>query len=131
MRYLPLILFAIAALITILWNREHMTNEDVMTAMKQFGVEDTPKNKGTIPKAPILGPEADKPVEPEPEENGKTSKSGTYPEIYAPDIPLLPGQRSKEIDDNKMDYNIDLAKLFPTAGGPPQPYLNDFSPFQR
>jgi len=37
---------------------------------------------------------------------------------------------SDNVNDETYDYNPDLQKAFPTSG-PPQPFLTDFSKFQR
>ncbi len=132
---LVVFLLIIAVLITVLKRREPMSNAEVLTAIKQYGVDDTqPTNKKKIAKKPILGPAAENPVEETPdasEVNNRVNLAG-YPKIYGPDVPLVPGVKSVSEDENKEpEYNIDLQKLFPNAGGAPQPYLTDFSPFQR
>jgi len=63
--------------------------------------------------------------------------SRIYPDIYGPDVELVPGtkprsnkHKSDDTSDPSYDFNPDLQKAFPTSG-PPQPFLNDFSGFQR
>lgn len=135
MDYLPIVLFIIAVVITLAWNREHMTNSDVLTALKQYGVEPDEPKKDTKQKTPsqsIYGPKAIMSEEPEPNLSSKTDSKAVYPNIYGPDIPLVPGKKVKtEEDGSDYDYNIDLAKAFPRADGPPQPFLTNFSSFQR
>ena len=112
-----------------------MSNAEVLTAIKQYGADDTQTtNKKKIAKKPILGPAAENPLEETPdssEANNRVNLAG-YPNIYGPDVPLVPGVKSVNEDaDKEPEYNVDLQKLFPSAGGPPQPFLTDFSAFQR
>ncbi len=121
---------------------EHMTNKDVMSAIKKYGTEDTAKKskeKGPS-EAPIYGPKAEPPAEePSPTTSSAKTKSdtGVYPEIYGPDVVAAPGEKVKHakhesdrVDDETYDYNPDLQNAFPTSG-PPQPFLTDFSRFQK
>lgn len=133
MDYLPIVLFIIAIVITIAWNREHMSNSDVLTALKQYGVdtEENKKEKKTSPSESIYGPKAIMSEEPEPNISSKVDSKAVYPHIYGPDVPLVPGKKVETQDGEENDYNIDLQKAFPKADGPPQPFLTNFSSFQR
>lgn len=118
------------------WKREHMTNSDVLAALKEYGVDpEEPKKKGEkkIPTESIYGPKAIMSDEPEPNLSQKIDSKATYPHIYGPDVPLVPGKKveTKDGQGSDYDYNIDLAKAFPRADGPPQPFLTNFSSFQR
>jgi hypothetical protein len=138
-------LLLVAALLVIflvsMTTYEHMTNKDVISAIKKYGTEDkqTESKKETPTQAPIYGPKV-APVE-------KTTAtatlaksstgSSTYPDIYGPDVVASPGEKVKnakhesdKLDDDTYDYNPDLQKAFPTSG-PPQPFLADFSRFQK
>ncbi len=119
-----------------------MTNEDVSSMMQHYG-DRSHKRKGDDngpPSAPIFGPTAPKPVDPPSGgkgRGGRTRRSGEYPKIYGPDVPMVPGMKphspkheSDNVEGETYDYNPDLQKAFPTSG-PPQPFLTDFSRFQR
>lgn len=110
---------------------EHMTNKDVLTALKGFGVEDN-LEKTSQKSAPIYGPKTEEVVEPEPDPNEEDGDDSTrkYPDIFGPDVVASPGSKNiKQSEDGDNDYNIDLQKAFPT-NGPPQPFLTNFSKFQ-
>jgi len=130
------------ALILLLNSREHMTNTDLISALKTFGSEGTKKpSKLYASEAPIMGPKAPK-VEPAPAKtnNGGDSESGIYPDIYGPEYQGPPGSKhssskhssskhsSDDTSDETYQFNPDLKKAFPTEG-PPQPFLTDFSKF--
>ena len=140
-----LLLIAIALLIFLasMTTYEHMTNKDLMSALKNYGTEDSKKDTkkpATPEEAPIYGPKVAPVVQPSP--TTPPSKSGSnsssvYPEIYGPDVAAIPGEKvlsakheSDNLNDDTYDYNPDLAKAFPTSG-PPQPFLTDFSRFQK
>jgi len=121
--------------------REHMTNEDLLSALKTFGEKtpSKPKNRNTENELPIYGPEASAPAEPTPAPPSGNSHgdSSLYPQIYGPDIVATPGKKQKNgkhesdnTEDSNYDFNPDLKHAFPTSG-PPQPFLADFSKFQR
>ena len=118
-----------------------MTNADLMSTLKTFG-EQTPakdKSKKSDSELHIYGPEASAPAEPTPAAPSKNPQgdSSLYPQIYGPDVPAVPGkkpqngkQESDNTEDSTYDFNPDLKRAFPTEG-PPQPFLGDFSKFQR
>jgi hypothetical protein len=122
---------------------ERMTNKDLVSALQTHGTPEVKKKKKDEPsELEIYGPKAEKVVPPT-SPNGNKSKttdtSGTYPDIYGPDIPIVPGTKNKsipgkhasdQVDDETYDFNPDLQKAFPTEG-PPQPFLTDFSQFQH
>ncbi len=122
---------------------EHMTNKDVMSALKKYGTDDD-KKKTSKPdqpvQAPIYGPKAppvEHPTPTKPSSKGSSSDSSVYPDIYGPDVPMEPGKKcstsgkhtSDDVEDCSYQFNQDLQKAFPT-NGPPQPFLTDFSKFQ-
>jgi hypothetical protein len=123
---------------------EHMTNKDLMSALKNYGTEDkkhSKKKEEVPPEAPIYGPKVAPVQHPSPSssKNGGGG-SGVYPEIYGPDVVATPGEKIKHskpgkhesdtVEDDTYDYNPDLQNAFPTSG-PPQPFLADFSKFQK
>jgi hypothetical protein len=161
---------------TILWSsQEHMTNKDLIDALKTFGVD----NSGQVkPKSPsknqeIYGPglkESEKPP-PKPlsdeDEAKKRAMRNAYPHIYGPEYRGAPGQSFEPPGFEKTDkpysasleracehpglektekpysaasalepagepyyFNPDLQTSFPVTG-PPQPFLTDFSKFQK
>jgi len=120
---------------------ESMTNKDLVSALQMHGTPDAKKKKKDEPsELEIYGPKAEKVVPSTTRgKTGEDSSSGTYPDIYGPDIPLVPGTKTKpmpgkhasdHVDDETYDFNPDLQKAFPTEG-PPQPFLTDFSKFQH
>jgi hypothetical protein len=110
-----------------------MSNADVLMALKQYGVdtEEKPDTKNKTPSDLIYGPKGVMSDEPEPNLSEKTNAKAIYPNIYGPDIPLVPGKKVQTEGDDDYDYNLDLEKAFPKADGPPQPFLTNFSSFQR
>jgi hypothetical protein len=136
---LLLVVLIIIALV-VAYRRENMTNKDVSSMMQHYGDRDKKqKSTDTPASAPIFGPTAPKPVSPGPGSGGRGRRRGTgdYPNIYGPDVPMVPGMKphsrkheSDNVEDDTYDYNPDLQKAFPTSG-PPQPFLTDFSKFQR
>lgn len=123
-------------------NFEFMTNKDLVSALQTHGTPDAKKKHKDEPsEMEIYGPKAEKVVPPPSGTKPKGSNtSGTYPDIYGPDVGLTPGTKAKkipsskhtsdEVEDETYDYNPDLQKAFPTEG-PPQPFLTDFSKFQH
>ena len=120
---------------------EHMTNKDLMSALQKYGTEDSKKDnpKSNQPlEAPIYGPKVEPVEHPSPTKSStKNGGSGVYPDIYGPDVVASPGDKVKHakhesdrVDDETYDYNPDLQTAFPTSG-PPQPFLTDFSKFQK
>jgi hypothetical protein len=120
---------------------EHMTNKDLVSAMKNFGTKEPKKKSDKPAEAPIYGPKAAPPEQPSPtkpssKSNG-TGNGSVYPDIYGPDVVASPGEKitnakheSDNVNDDTYDYNPDFQKAFPTEG-PPQPFLTDFSKFQN
>lgn len=141
-----MLLLVTAALLIFLLSMttyEHMTNKDLVSALQKYGTDDKKKtSKEQEPtKAPIYGPKAaPPPEEPAPTKSSSsksTSDTSVYPDIYGPEVVATPGEKVKSakhesdhVDDETYDYNPDLQKAFPTSG-PPQPFLTDFSKFQR
>lgn len=120
-------------------SQEHMTNADLLDTLKTFGNQTPSKKKTTPTSLPIEGPEA---KTPEPSSSSSSSgksknDSALYPQIYGPDVPMTPGKKqhtgkhvSDNTDDSNYDFNPNFQRAFPTDG-PPQPFLGDFSKFQR
>ena len=130
------ILLAIILIVLATWwrNKESMTNADVQSAMQEFGTPDKPPSKKKLGKKPIYGPKAGPVVEKKVEESDSKSKisgSAQYPDIYGPDIGIVPGTKTDKGDDSYFTINTDLERAFPTDGKAPQPYLTDFSKIQR
>jgi hypothetical protein len=142
MIFLGIVVLAIVVIFITRPLTEYMTNKDLVSALQTHGTTDAKKKKKDEPsELEIYGPKAEK-VVPTKSISGKSSgsdTSGSYPDIYGPDIPLVPGTKTKsmpgkhtsdEVDDETYDFNPDLQKAFPTEG-PPQPFLTDFSKFQH
>jgi hypothetical protein len=122
---------------------EHMTTKDLMSTLQTYGTDDKKKQSKSSDKpaeAPIYGPKTTAvPDEPTPTTADKklNSDSNVYPDIYGPEVVASPGEKVKSakhesdtVEDDTYDYNPDLQKAFPTSG-PPQPFLADFSRFQK
>jgi len=129
-------------------SQEHMTNKDLVAALKTYGVDDSGQIK---PKDPpenqeIYGPglkESEKPP-PKPlseeDEAKKKNARSAYPHIYGPEYQGAPGQSFEPPGLEKSEkpyseaephyFNPDFQKAFPVEG-PPQPFLTDFSKFQK
>jgi hypothetical protein len=142
------VLLLILVVLLLVNSREHMTNADLISTLKTFGTD----GKVTAPKdyaseAPIWGPKAPQVVPAPPKSGGGDSRSGVYPEIFGPEYQGPPGAKksskktknneqgsdlhqSDDTSDPTYEFNPDLKKAFPT-NGPPQPFLTDFSKFQK
>jgi hypothetical protein len=143
MEWLWIAISILAILVVSFYRQEHMTNKDVQSALQKYaGTQDKPPSYQSVGVSdyPIYGPKADPPepsTERIPGDGGTPYDSKIYPDIYGPDVELVPGmkprskkQSSDDTSDPTYDFNPDLQKAFPTSG-PPQPFLNDFAPFQR
>ena len=146
------VLIILAVLLFVNFSREHMTNADLVSTLKTFGTEGTVKaKKDFASEAPIYGPKAPQVVPAPPKSDGGDSGSGVYPDIYGPEYQGPPGAKtsknktkknqqgndlinpnhqSDDTSDPTYEFNPDLKKAFPTEG-PPQPFLTDFSKFQK
>lgn len=142
MEWLWIAISLVAILVVSYYRQEHMTNKDVQSSLQKYaGVPDTASSYESVgvSEYPIYGPKT-RPPEPSPgpgRGGGGKHDSRTYPDIYGPDVELIPGtkprsnkHKSDDTSDPSYDFNPDLQKAFPTSG-PPQPFLNDFSGFQR
>jgi hypothetical protein len=136
-----IIILSIMVILVTHFSREHMTNDDLLKTLSKFGSKKEPTKKGIPSAMPIEGPTVAPPEPPKKDDpsgtSGKSGASGSYPDIYGPDIPLMPGkkpttakQSSDNTDDDVFSFNPDLQKAFPTEG-PPQPFLADFSKIGR
>ena len=134
-------LLAVVIIFVTRSNIEYMSNKDLVSALQTHGTPDAKKKKKDVPsELEIYGPKSEKVVPSTPSGTKPGSdNSGSYPDIYGPDIPLVPGTKKKampgkhtsdEVEDETYDFNPDLQKAFPTEG-PPQPFLTDFSKFQH
>jgi hypothetical protein len=139
--------------VLLYYSREHMTNSDLISTLKTFGDKGTKKPAKDVSQSdsmPIMGPKAP-PIDPaDKKKNSKsgTNTSGSYPDIYGPEVPKIPGTTqtagkhisgttqtagkhlSDETSDSAYEFNPDLKNAFPVEG-PPQPFLTDFSKFQQ
>jgi hypothetical protein len=135
-------------------SQEHMTNKDLIAALKTYGVDDSGQVKPKPPpeRQEIYGPglkESEKaPPKPlsEEDEAKKRKMRSSYPHIYGPEYQGAPGQSfdppgleksekpydSRESSKTEEPYlfNPDYQSAFP-VDGPPQPFLTDFSKFQK
>jgi len=145
-----LILLVLAILVIVFHKQEHMTNKDLLETLSKFGKANT-KSKGTY-EEPIYGPKTTK-AEPVPAPTTKPGSEDTnvYPDIYGPEITPVPGKKTKKSskpsdahvkpgtgiqasddnDDETYAFNPDFQDSFPTDENEPQPFLTDFSKFQK
>lgn len=141
MEWLWIALSLLAILVVSYARRENMTNADVQSALQKYGgVNDTESSYKPVGVSdyPIYGPKA-KPPEPSTgpsKGSAEKNDSRIYPDIYGPDVELVPGtkprggkHKSDDTSDSAYEFNPDLQKAFPTSG-PPQPFLTNFSKFQ-
>lgn len=148
-----LILCVVAIGIATYYRKEHMTNQDVISMMQTYGSKDetstkTPSHRRHPAEQPIAGPKSGglgPAPSVDPSRPGRHGY-GVYPQIYGPDQSMEPGSsidpmsakacstsgkhESDNVEDCTYDYNPDLLMAFPTSG-PPQPFLTDFSGFQK
>lgn len=137
---LLLVAIVLLLLLASMTTYEHMTNKDLISAMKNYGTKEPKKKSETPSEAPIYGPKSAPPEQPSPTKSSSSKGNGdgsVYPDIYGPDVVASPGEKitnakheSDNVNDDTYDYNPDLQKAFPTEG-PPQPFLTDFSRFQK
>jgi hypothetical protein len=122
-----------------------MTNKDLINTLNEFEKDGTPPTKKNSEE--VYGPKTVK---------GKsvlhdyetitsdTNEVSAYPDIYGPEITPVPGKSSEKynelgkqvsdfVDPNEPTYqfNPDFKKAFPHDKNEPQPFLSDFSKFQR
>jgi hypothetical protein len=126
-----------------------MSNKDLIDTLKTYGIDDygEVKPKSRSSKQEIYGPglkESEKaPPKPLSEEDIEKKKSirNLHPHIYGPEYVGVPGSSSSEAqspyevsDGPKVEesykFNPDFQNAFP-VNGPPQPFLTDFSKFQK
>ena len=153
------VLLGLAILVILFYRpRENMTNDQLISALSQFGKEGTsPSSNTSSPSAQaIYGPSASPPPVPTNAGGSGSGKTvaGPYPQIFGPDVtsgpgttggsvssggPVGPGQVASDQGlaggcqgpaDQTHEFNPDLAKAFP-VDGPPQPFLTDFSKIQQ
>ena len=134
-----------------------MTNKDLLETLSKFGKTDA-KSKGTY-EEPIYGPKTTK-AEPAPSPSPAkpgSDDTNVYPDIYGPEISPVPGKKTKKSskpgdahsksgtagtsstgvqasndnDDETYAFNPDFQDSFPTDENEPQPFLTDFSKFQK
>jgi len=142
MDYILVLLF-LAVLVILFHKQEHMTNKDLLETLSKFGKTEN-KSKGKTSEEPIYGPKTTKAVEPKPTPAKPDSADGTnvYPDIYGPEITPVPGKKSKKTqptgihasddhDDETYAFNPDFANSFANDENEPQPFLTDFSKFQK
>jgi len=77
------------------------------------------------PLVPKVDTSKDDPDNSEPETKHKNSM---YPEVYGPDLNLIPGHKDST---NSSDYDFVPFSTFPDGPKAPSPFLGDFSPFLK
>jgi len=151
-----LILLVLAILVIVFHKQEHMTNKDLLETLSKFGKAD---NKSKTFEEPIYGPKTTK-AEPAPAPSAAkpgSDDTNVYPDIYGPEITPVPGKKTKKSskpgdthaksgkgstagtgvqasddnDDETYAFNPDFQDSFPTDENEPQPFLTDFSKFQK
>jgi hypothetical protein len=123
-----------------------MTNNDLINTLNQFGKDGTPQSKSKNTEQ-LYGPKTIKSKHDDHEYekiNSDSNGNNIYPDIYGPEITPIPGKNSEKhnqygkqvsdfVDHNESTYqfNPDFKKAFPHDKNEPQPFLTDFSKFQR
>ena len=142
-----LLLLLLISLVLLFYrsSKENMTNKDLINTLNEFEKDGTPPTKKNSEE--VYGPKTVK---------GKsvlhdyetitsdTNEVSAYPDIYGPEITPVPGKSSEKynelgkqvsdfVDPNEPTYqfNPDFKKAFPHDKNEPQPFLSDFSKFQR
>lgn len=135
---------AILALVVVLFygpTREKMTNKQLLETLSKFGKTGTKSKAVDLNEQPIYGPKMPKTEEPvpAPSSNGKDDLN-VYPDIYGPEMTPVPGQKkackkgeqsSDCVEGDTHEFNPDFKNAFPTDENEPQPFLTDFSKFNR
>lgn len=117
---------------------EHMTNSDVQKHhdhhAKKSGSWNTNKKDNLTQKKEIRGPTTPEKPKEDPDPDSPDSKpkvptSGVYPDIYGPEILLVPGHKDHGSHDshNPEPYDFVPAAEFPAGPNAPSPFLTDFS----
>jgi hypothetical protein len=141
MEYILLLLLVVGiAVIAFYKPVEKMTNKDLIATLKTFGEKGAMPQPKETTEEPIYGPKLPRTSAPTPSNSkGKADYSSVYPDIYGPEITPIPGQKKscrsgKEqsdcTDGCSHEFNADFKNAFPNENGF-QPYLGDFSKFQR
>jgi hypothetical protein len=126
-------------------SKENMTNKDLINTLNEFEKDGTSPTKKNSEE--VYGPKTvkGKSVLHDYETiNSDTNEVSAYPDIYGPEITPVPGKSSEKynelgkqvsdfVDPNEPTYqfNPDFKKAFPHDKNEPQPFLSDFSKFQR
>lgn len=142
-----LLLLLLISLVLLFYrsSKENMTNKDLMNTLNEFEKDGTPPTKKNSEE--VYGPKTvkGKSVLHDYETiNSDTNEVSAYPDIYGPEITPVPGKSSEKynefgkqvsdfVDPNEPTYqfNPDFKKAFPHDKNEPQPFLSDFSKFQR
>lgn len=142
-----LLLLLLISLVLLFYrsSKENMTNKDLINTLNEFEKDGTPPTKKNSEE--VYGPKTvkGKSVLHDYETiNSDTNEVSAYPDIYGPEITPVPGKSSEKynelgkqvsdfVDPNEPTYqfNPDFKKAFPHDKNEPQPFLSDFSKFQR
>jgi hypothetical protein len=117
---------------------EHMTNSDVQKHLDHHSKSKSSSKSGSkepLQKEEIMGPTTpDKgsshpdPDSGNPNSKPKVPKTGVYPDIYGPEVLLVPGHKDQHQDShNPEPYDFVPAAEFPAGPNAPSPFLTDFS----
>ena len=156
-----LLLLLLISLVLLFYrsSKENMTNKDLINTLNEFEKDGTSSTKKNSEE--VYGPKTvkGKSVLHDYETiNSDTNEVSAYPDIYGPEITPIPGKSSEKynefgkgkevhsekynqygkqvsdfVDPNESTYqfNPDFKKAFPHDKNEPQPFLTDFSKFQR
>lgn len=156
-----LLLLLLISLVLLFYrsSKENMTNKDLINTLNEFEKDGTSPTKKNSEE--VYGPKTvkGKSVLHDYETiNSDTNEVSAYPDIYGPEITPVPGKSSEKynefgkgkevhsekynefgkqvsdfVDPNEPTYqfNPDFKKAFPHDKNEPQPFLSDFSKFQR
>lgn len=146
-----LLLLLLISLVLLFYrsSKENMTNKDLINTLNEFEKDGTSPTKKNSEE--VYGPKTvkGKSVLHDYETiNSDTNEVSAYPDIYGPEITPVPG-KGKEVHSEKYNefgkqvsdfvdpnepiyqFNPDFKKAFPHDKNEPQPFLSDFSKFQR
>jgi hypothetical protein len=121
---------------------EHMTNSDVQKKQEHHKTAttwDSVHKKKTEPEeAKLKGPQTSVLSDSEkeaPKALPSQTKTVDYPEVYGPDLQLVPGHKdshsSSMSNTESNSYDFLPAAEFPSGPQAPQPFLTDFSKIMK
>jgi len=112
---------------------EHMTNADVQKKQEHHKTATTwdsvhkKKHEGEEQLRGPRVPKVDTSKDPENSHSETKNKNSMYPEVYGPDLNLVPGHK----DSSSSQHDFIPAGKFPEGPKAPSPFLGDFSKIMK